>query len=139
METSNFNRLQATLLAVATAGLFLLAILNLRQERQFQQPDDGVWWSEAANGRGLVAEKVLPNSPGQRAGIRVNDLLTGAEVLPDNPSQTERQDPETQSATPKQENGLLIGVKPLPGTPVRDAGIQAQGLVPKANYAQIKH
>ena len=67
METGIFNRLQATLLAVATAGLFLLAVLNLRQERKFQQPDDGVWWSEAANGGGLVAEKVLANSPGQRS------------------------------------------------------------------------
>ena len=45
METNLFNRLQATLLAVATVGLVLLAVLNLRQERQFQQPDDGVWWS----------------------------------------------------------------------------------------------
>ena len=52
METSLFNRLQATLLAVATAGLFLLAILNLRQERQFQQPDDGVWWREVQGGGG---------------------------------------------------------------------------------------
>ena len=45
METSLFNRLQATLLAVATAGLVLLAVLNFRQESHFQQPDDGVWWS----------------------------------------------------------------------------------------------
>ena len=76
METSLFNRLQATLLAVATAGLFLLAVLNLRQESRFQQPDDGVWWREAANGGGLVAERVRSNSPGQRAGIQPHDLLT---------------------------------------------------------------
>ena len=69
METNLFNRLQATLLAVATVGLVLLAVLNLRQERQFQQPDDGVWWSEAASGAGLEAQKVVPDSPGQRAGI----------------------------------------------------------------------
>ena len=74
METSLFNRLQATLLAVATAGLILLAVLNLRQESQFQQPDDGVWWREVQGG--LVAVKVLPNSPGQRAGIQERDLLT---------------------------------------------------------------
>ncbi len=76
METSLFNRLQATLLAVATAGLFLLAILNLRQERQFQQPDDGVWWREVQGGAGLEAVKVIPDMPGQRAGIQVHDLLT---------------------------------------------------------------
>jgi len=82
METSLFNRLQATLLAVVTAGLFVLAVLNFRQERQFQQPDDGVWWSEAANGGGLVADKVLPESPGQRAGIQAHDLLTDVNDTP---------------------------------------------------------
>ena len=68
MERSLFNRLQATLLAVATAGLFVLAVLNLRQEVHFQQPDDGVWWREAAGG--LEAERVLPEMSGQRAGIQ---------------------------------------------------------------------
>jgi hypothetical protein len=70
MERSFIDRLQLTLLAVVTAGLVLLAGLNFWQERHSQQPDDGVWWREAADGSGLVADKVLPNSPGQRAGIR---------------------------------------------------------------------
>ena len=85
METSLFNRLQATLLAVATVGLFLLAALNLVEERHYQQPVDGVWWREAPGG--LEADKVLPDSPGQRAGIQAHDLLTGAQVLPDSPAQ----------------------------------------------------
>ncbi|HUN86556.1 MAG TPA: ATP-binding protein [Terracidiphilus sp.] len=76
METSLFNRLQATLLAVATVGLVFLAVLNFRQESRFLQPEDGVWWTEASNGKGLVAETVLPHSPGARAGIQSNDLLT---------------------------------------------------------------
>ena len=76
METSLFNRFQATLLAIATVGLVLLAALNFRQESHFQQPYDGVWWMEAPNGGGLEATKVLPNSPGQRAGIQLHDLLT---------------------------------------------------------------
>ena len=62
METSLFNRLQATMLAVATASMFLLAVLNFRQEGHFQQPDDGVWWREVAGG--LEAERVLPDMPG---------------------------------------------------------------------------
>ena len=74
MDTSLFNRLQATLLALATVGLVILAVLNFRQESNFQQPDDGVWWSEASGG--LVATKVIPDSPGQLAGIRKDDLLT---------------------------------------------------------------
>jgi len=82
METSLFNRLQAIMLAVLTAGLFVLAVLNFRQERQFQQPDDGVWWSEAGSGAGLVADKVLPNSPGQRAGVQAHDLLTEVNDTP---------------------------------------------------------
>jgi PAS domain S-box-containing protein len=82
METSLFNRLQATLLALTTAGLILLALLNLRQERQFQQPDDGVWWREVPGGGGLEADKVLPDMPGQRAGIQVHDLLTAVDDTP---------------------------------------------------------
>ncbi len=74
METSLFNRVQATLLALATAALFVLAVLNLTEERKFPQPDDGVWWREAPNG--LVAERVLPNMPGQVAGIQQGDVLT---------------------------------------------------------------
>ena len=68
METSFLNRLQATLLIVVTVGLVSLAVLNFMEERRAQLPDDGVWWREAANGAGLVAEKVLPDSPGKRAG-----------------------------------------------------------------------
>jgi PAS domain S-box-containing protein len=83
METNLINRLQLTLLALVTAGLVLLAGLNFWQERHSQQPDDGVWWREAANGSGLVADKVLPNSPGARAGIQARDLLTGIKQLPE--------------------------------------------------------
>ena len=74
METNFTNRFQATLLAVATVGLVLLAVLNFRQESQFQQPTDGIWWGEFQGG--LKALKVLPDSPGQLAGIRAGDILT---------------------------------------------------------------
>jgi two-component system, NtrC family, sensor kinase len=80
METSLFNRLQATLLALATAGLVLLAVLNFRQESRFQQPVDGVWWVEAHGG--LSATKVIPNSPGELAGIKKGDLLTAVNDMP---------------------------------------------------------
>ena len=85
MERSLFNRLQATLLAVATAGLVALAVMNFLQEHQTQLPDDGVWWRETGDGSGLIADKVLPGSPGSRAGIKVHDLLTGVSVLPKGP------------------------------------------------------
>jgi two-component system NtrC family sensor kinase len=85
MEKSLFNRLQLTLLGLVTAGLVLLAVLNFLQERHSQQPDDGVWWREAADGHGLVADKVLPDSPGLHAGIRAGDRLTGVSILPVGP------------------------------------------------------
>ncbi len=80
MDASFINRLQATLLALATVGLVLLAVLNFQQENQFQQPDDGVWWTEAAGG--LVADRVLPGMPGERAGIQAHDLLTAVNDVP---------------------------------------------------------
>jgi two-component system NtrC family sensor kinase len=80
MEPSVLNRVRATLLAIATGALFLLAILNLLQQQQFQQPDDGVWWHEASGG--LQAERVLPSSPGERAGILPGDLLTAVNNQP---------------------------------------------------------
>jgi PAS domain S-box-containing protein len=76
VETNLLNRLQASLLAVVTVGLVLLAVWNFQQESHFQQPDDGVWWSEAADGGGLVADKVLPGRPGDHAGLKAHDLLT---------------------------------------------------------------
>jgi PAS domain S-box-containing protein len=74
METNLYNRVQATLLALVTAALFVLAALNFVEERDWQQPDDGVWWREASGG--LVAERVLPGNAGEVAGIHVHDLLT---------------------------------------------------------------
>ena len=44
METSLLNRVQATMLALATAALLALSVFNVLQERRVQQPDDGVWW-----------------------------------------------------------------------------------------------
>jgi PAS domain S-box-containing protein len=125
MESSLFNRLQATLLALATLAIFALAALNLVQERHFPQPDDGVWWREVPGG--LRAERVLPDSPGQREGIQVNDLLTGAQVLPDNPAQR----------AGIQNRDLLSGVNTLGESPTQGPSIQPKELLPRANYVPI--
>jgi two-component system, NtrC family, sensor kinase len=74
MQNSLLNRAQAALLALATAALLVLAVLNLLAEQHFDRPDDGVWWREAKGG--LVADRVLPDMPGERAGIQPHDLLT---------------------------------------------------------------
>jgi two-component system, NtrC family, sensor kinase len=134
MESNLFNRLQATLLAVVTAGLFLLAVLNLRQESNFPQPDDGVWWREVAGG--LEAEKVLPDMPGQKAGIQPHDLLIGARVLPDTPAErAESSAREDQSDLLTRD--LLPGVNPLSASPAPHPVIPHRALLPQASYAPI--
>src|SRR5260370_36548646 len=82
METNLSNRIQATLLAVLTVGLVLLSVWNFHQEGQFLQPYDGVWWAEASNGSGLVAQKVLPRTPVHISGLKENDLLTAVNEVP---------------------------------------------------------
>jgi two-component system, NtrC family, sensor kinase len=80
METSLVNRMQAGLLAIATVALLVLAVFNFMADQHYDQPDDGVWWRET-NG-GLLADKVLPNSPGEQAFIKQNDLLTAVNGVP---------------------------------------------------------
>ena len=131
MEKSVINRLQATLLALATVGLVVLAGLNFWQERHAPQPpDDGVWWREAADGRGLVADKVLPNSPGERAGIRERDLLTGVSVPP-----VEGVEPRLRSGT--EPHNLLEGVKELPAEAGQQTGTEPLSLPSEAKYIPV--
>jgi len=59
-----------------------LAVFNLIQDRRYDRPDDGIWWRETPGG--LLAERVLADMPGQRAGIEKNDLLTAVGYSLDN-------------------------------------------------------
>src|ERR1700674_1754630 len=67
-------RFVAILLALLTTAAVVYAGYNLQAERQFQVPDDGVWWVEH-QGR-LTADRVEGSGPGTRAGIKVGDQLT---------------------------------------------------------------
>ena len=67
-------RFTAILLALLTTAAVVYAGYNLSAERQFQIPDDGVWWFEH-QGR-LTANRVEAGGPGTRAGIKVGDQLT---------------------------------------------------------------
>ena len=67
-------RFTAILLALLTAAAVVYAGYNLQTERQFQVPEDGVWWVEH-HGR-LTADRVEAVGPGTRAGIKVGDQLT---------------------------------------------------------------
>jgi len=78
METNLYNRVVATLLAIATVAVGLFAVFNLQQEGQYQQPDDGVTWTESPSRvlPGLIAIDVRSGSPGAQAGVEPGDLLT---------------------------------------------------------------
>ncbi len=70
-------RFTAILLTLLTFAAIVLAAINLRKEQEFQVPYDGTWWVEQNNG--LTAERVEPNGPAARAGIRVGDQLTAVD------------------------------------------------------------
>ncbi len=84
METNLYNRVVATVLGIATAALGLLCLLNFLQEAHYQQPDDGVVWTEVQSKvlPGLIAEHVLAGGPGSQAGIEVGDFLTAVNDHP---------------------------------------------------------
>src|SRR5215475_7996357 len=76
MERSLQTRVTVLLLALFTVAAAVFASFNFVQENNYQLPTDGVWWVET-NG-GLQAQRVLANSPAQRAGIKTGDLLVQA-------------------------------------------------------------
>ena len=73
-------RFTAILLALLTAAAVVYAGYNLQTERQFQVPEDGVWWVEH-HGQ-LTADRVEAGGPGTRAGIKVGDQLTAIGSTP---------------------------------------------------------
>lgn len=73
MNTSSQTRILAVALALATLAACVLAAINFEQERGYEVPTDGIWWTEVAGG--LQAQRVPVPSPGHRAGIRTGDIL----------------------------------------------------------------
>jgi two-component system, NtrC family, sensor kinase len=66
-------RFTAILLALLTVAAVVFAGFNFKIEHQSAVPDDGTWWMER-NGR-LVADRLEPNGPAERAGIRRGDEI----------------------------------------------------------------
>src|SRR3984957_9781538 len=71
-------QLSTAILTVLTIAAAVAAALNYQQIHRFRLPDDGVTWGDRI-GLGernqVVAVRVAPNAPADRAGIRVNDIL----------------------------------------------------------------
>ena len=80
MQRTFQTRIVALLLALFTGAAIVCAGFNLVQESRYQSPTDGVWWVEAP--QGLEAQRVLRNSPGERAGVKPGDLLLAADNHP---------------------------------------------------------
>jgi PAS domain S-box-containing protein len=73
MNRESQVRFVAVLLFLLTLAAVVFAGFNLKQEHDFQVPTDGVWWVE--NDGRLVADRVDPNGPGAKAGIKPGDQL----------------------------------------------------------------
>ncbi len=73
MNRESQARFVAVLLFLLTVAAVVFAGFNFQTEQNSSAPDDGVWWVEH-NGR-LVADRVDPNGPGAKAGIKAGDEL----------------------------------------------------------------
>ena len=67
------TRLTASLLVLLTVAAVVFAGYNYKVESSIAIPDDRVWWLERKGQ--LVADKLDPNGPAARAGIRAGDSL----------------------------------------------------------------
>ena len=73
MNRESQVRFVAVLLFLLTVAAVLFAGFNFSAELKSAVPDDGVWWIEH-NGR-LTADRVDPNGPGAKSGIKPGDQL----------------------------------------------------------------
>src|SRR5260370_5667414 len=73
MNRESQVRSVAVLLFLLTVAAVVFAGFNFNTERKFLVPKDGVWWVEHA-GR-LTADRVDPNGPGAKGGIKLRDPL----------------------------------------------------------------
>jgi PAS domain S-box-containing protein len=67
------TRFFAVFLALLSVAAIAFAWINFEKEREVFTPYDGVWWVE--DGGHLRAERVDPDGPGQKAGVKPGDRL----------------------------------------------------------------
>ena len=73
MNRESQVRFVAVLLFLMTVAAVLFAGFNFDAELKSAVPDDGVWWIE--HGGRLTADRVDPNGPGAKSGIKPGDQL----------------------------------------------------------------
>ncbi|MBI3475054.1 MAG: GAF domain-containing protein [Acidobacteria bacterium] len=67
------TRVTASILVILTVAAIVFATYNYKVERSFTVPDDGAWWIEKKGQ--LVADRLDPEGPAARAGIRTGDIV----------------------------------------------------------------
>jgi PAS domain S-box-containing protein len=77
MQRELQNRFFAAFLALISVAAVVFAWINLRKGDQFPTPTDGVWWVE--DGARLKAQRVDPDSPGEKAGVKIGDRLVAVD------------------------------------------------------------
>lgn len=80
MRKDALTRFSAVALALLTVATVVFAVINWQKGQEYTTPTDGVWWKEQAGG--LVAKSVIPNGPGDRAGIKAGDQLLRVNGFP---------------------------------------------------------
>jgi two-component system NtrC family sensor kinase len=73
MNRESQFRFVAVLLFLLTVAAVIFAGFNFQKEQESVAPDDGIGWIERSGK--LVADRVEPNGPGAKGGIKQGDLL----------------------------------------------------------------
>jgi hypothetical protein len=71
------RRAKNALVVVAGLALAALGVYNIVLKASFRLMDDGAFWT--ASRQGLVATRVAPGGPAERAGVRPGDVLLGVD------------------------------------------------------------
>ncbi|HUI85345.1 MAG TPA: ATP-binding protein [Candidatus Binatia bacterium] len=77
MDRNLQTRFFAAFLALVSVAAIVFAWINFQKDREYFAPYDGVWWVE--DGGHLRAQRVEPDGPGQKAGIKADDRLVAVE------------------------------------------------------------
>ncbi|MFZ0761570.1 MAG: ATP-binding protein [Candidatus Sulfotelmatobacter sp.] len=77
MNRESQVRSVAVLLFLLTVTAVIFAGFNFQKEGEFSVPDDGVSWIE--DGGHLMADRVEPNGPGAKSGIKSGDQLVAVD------------------------------------------------------------
>jgi PAS domain S-box-containing protein len=100
-------RFTAGLLFLLTVAACTFSWINYQKGHEFQIPYDGVWWME--RGGHLIADRVEPNGPADKAGIRAGDQLAA------------------------------VGGREITSTPALQRQLYGIGVWSKANYSVVRH